>query len=134
MGIQYEIITEPFVYRERLSQVSELFSNVFERDFPANGWEQWYFQNPYGAPAVAMGYCGGKLIAHSALVPQMLVSGGGQKLVRYRLSMSTMVHASHRHVSVFQDLMTQLLEWARGEATGFVVGFPNSNSYLPAKV
>jgi hypothetical protein len=134
MPVRYEIITEPSLYRERLEQVSKLFSSVFERNFPASGWEQWYFGNPYGPPAVIMGYRGDELIAHSALVPQVLMDGGGHRPLSYRLSMSTMVDRRHRHVSVFQEIMGRLHEWAKAEGAGFVVGFPNVNSYLPAKV
>jgi|GEM_PF-4488019 len=134
MPVRYEIITEPSLYRERLGQVSKLFSSVFERNFPASGWEQWYFGNPYGPPAVIMGYRGDELIAHSALVPQVLIDGGGHRRLSYRLSMSTMVDRRHRHVLVFQQIMGRLHEWARAEGAGFVLGFPNANSYLPAKV
>jgi hypothetical protein len=134
MPVRYELITERSLYRKRLGEVSKLFSIVFERRFPASGWEQWYFANPYGAPVVIVGYDGGEMIAHNALVPQVLVKDGIHAPLKYRLSMSTMVDRRYRHVSVFQEITGRLHEWAAGEGTGFVVGFPNANSHLPGKV
>ena len=134
MPLRYEVITQASVYRERLGEVSKLFSSVFERRFPASGWEQWYFGNPYGAPVVIVGYDGREMIAHNALIPQVLMKDGDHTALEYRLSMSTMVDRHCRHVSVFEEIVGRLHEWAMGERTGFVAGFPNASSYLPAKV
>jgi hypothetical protein len=134
MPVRYELITEPSLYRGRLGEVSKLFSRVFERRFPASGWEQWYFANPYGAPVVIVGYDGGELIAHNALIPQVLMKDGDHTPLMYGLSASTMVDRRYRHVSLFEEIVGRLQEFARGEGTGFVLGFPNSNSYLPYKV
>jgi hypothetical protein len=127
MTIQYQFFDTAKAYRIRMPEVAQLFSTVFQRAFPAEAWEQWYLNNPYGDPYVILGYCADELVAHHALVPQMLAGNRGERR-RYFLSMSTMVHPRHRDLSGFLYMVDALHEKARDVGAGFILAFPNSSS------
>lgn len=71
--VQYRIFNRAKDYRPRIPEVAQLFSIVFGRVFPADGWSQWYLNNPYGDPHVVLGYHADQLVGHHALIPQKLV-------------------------------------------------------------
>jgi len=127
MAIDYRLFDNANAYRPRIPEVAQLFSTVFQRAFPVDAWGQWYLNNPYGDPYVALGYCADELVAHHALVPQMLVGNGGERR-RYLLSMSTMVHPRHRNLSAFLYMVDALHEKARDAGAAFILAFPNSSS------
>jgi GNAT superfamily N-acetyltransferase len=114
-------------YRPRIPEVAQLFSTVFRRVFPADGWSQWYLNNPYGDPHVVLGYHADQLVGHHALIPQKLVGGSGRSL-RYLLSVSTMVHPSHRGLGGFLQMVDALHGEARNVGAACVLAFPNGSS------
>jgi hypothetical protein len=127
MAIDYRLFDSAKDYLPRIPEVAQLFSTVFQRAFPADAWGQWYLNNPYGDPYVALGHCADELVAHHALVPQMLVGSGGDRR-RYLLSMSTMVHPRHRSPGGFLHMVDMLHEAARHAGAAFILAFPNSRS------
>ena len=127
MAIEYRLFDSAKDYLPRIPEVAQLFSTVFQRAFPADAWGQWYLNNPYGDPYVALGHCADELVAHHALVPQMLVGSGGDRR-RYLLSMSTMVHPRHRNLMAFLYMVDALHQKARAAGAAFILAFPNSSS------
>ena len=127
MAIGYQLLHSATAYRSRMPEVAQLFSTVFDRPFPGHVWGQWYLNNPYGNPYVALGYHAHELVAHHALVPQVLVGDGGKRR-QYLLSMSTMIQRCHRNLGGFLDLVNALHEAAAEAGTSFVLAFPNSSS------
>jgi GNAT superfamily N-acetyltransferase len=127
MAIEYQLFDSAEAYRPRIPEVAQLFSTVFQRAFPAETWGQWYLDNPYGDPHVALGYHGDQLVGHHALVPQELVGQGGQRL-RYLLSVSLMVHPRFRKLSVFMGMVDALHRLALEEGAPFILAFPNAQA------
>src|ERR1039458_7416733 len=125
--MQYRLFSSAKDYLPRIPEVSQLFSTVFHRPFPADAWRQWYLNNPYGDPHVALGYHNDELVGHHALIPQKLV-GGGSRFLRYFLSVSTMVHPRHRNLSGFLDMANALHGEARGSGAACILAFPNGTS------
>lgn len=133
MSIAYRIVSKSEDYGSVLPEVAELFTAVFRRPFPQRGWEQWYFRNPYGDPLVILGYDGGHLIAHHALIPQVLDGKGGERCP-YMLSISTMVAQHYRDLTVFGHVVDALHEAAGVRKIPFILGFPNAKSLIPFKL
>lgn len=115
-------------YAAHLDAVVALFGETFGREFPVAGWNQYYFQNPYGDPIASLTYAGSALIAHQALIPG--VACNREMATRYYLSMSTMVHPAHRSMPVFVEMFQSVLQHASALGGGFAVGFPNAGAYL----
>ena len=115
-------------YREHLEAVAVLFEAVFQRPYLPLLWNQFYLENPYGDPLVALAYSGSTLVAHQALIPQ--VATNGNKTVHYHLSLSTMVHPAHRSLPVFLELFKRVHRASTERASAFVLGFPNANLYM----
>jgi len=126
MGIEYLLCRSSVAYSAHLANVALLFTTVFHRKFPGDGWRQWYLENPYGEPLVALGYCGERLVGHHALIPQNLECGGTAK--RYYLSMSTMVHPAYRGSGAFIQMVDMLHEEALEARAPFILAFPNATS------
>src|ERR1035441_5447062 len=125
--MQYRLYRSAKDYLPRIPEVAQLFSTVFRRAFPADGWSQWYLKKPYGDPYVLLGYHADQLVGHHALIPQKLVGGTGGSL-RYFLSVSTMVHPRHRKLSGFLHMVDALHEEARGAGAACILAFPNGSS------
>jgi hypothetical protein len=125
--MQCQIVSCAKDYRSRIPEVAQLFSAVFQRGFPADRWNQWYLNNPYGDPYVALGYHEDRLVGHHALIPQKLVGGRGGSL-RYFLSVSTMVHPRHRNLSGFLDMVNALHKEAGSAGAACILAFPNGSS------
>jgi hypothetical protein len=126
-AIEYQLFDSAKAYRPRIPQVEQLFSTVFQRAFPVDAWDQWYLSNPYGDPYVALGYHGGQVVGHHALVPQMLVRQDGERL-RYLLSVSLMVHPRFRNLSVFMGMVDALHRIALEKNAPFILAFPNAQA------
>jgi len=127
MAFECQVVNQASDYRVRTSQVAELFFAVFRRPFPAEVWEQWYLDNPYGDPCVALTYHADQLVGHHALVPQTLVGSSGDQ-IRYRLSISLMVHPRFRNLTVFQEMVDSLHRRALEDRVPFILGFPNARA------
>jgi hypothetical protein len=125
--MDYRIFSSAKDYRPVISQVAQLFDLVFRRPFPAEHWEQWYFNNPYGDPYVVLSYQDRQLVGHHALIPQTLVGDSGRTL-QYFLSVSTMVHPRHRNLSFFIGMTEALHNEAGQSGADFILAFPNANS------
>jgi hypothetical protein len=125
--MRHQILSCAKDYRPRISEVEQLFSTVFRRPFPIAEWTQWYLNNPYGDPHVVLGYHAGQLVGHHALIPQELVGERGETF-RCLLSVSTMVHPSHRGLSGFLQMVDMLHEASREVEAAFILAFPNSSS------
>jgi hypothetical protein len=125
--MEYRLFGSAKDYGPMIAEVAELFSTVFRRSFPAKQWSQWYLENPYGDPYVALGYHGHQLVGHHALIPQYLVADGDRSL-RYFLSASTMVHPHHRNLGVFLDMVVALHDKATNSGAHCILAFPNANS------
>jgi hypothetical protein len=127
MTIDYQVVNNAEAYRPRILEVAELFSLVFERVFPLDAWKQWYLENPYGDPLVALEYHNNQLVGHHALLPQKMVARTGESL-RYFLSVSTMVHPAHRRLGGFLHMVSALQEEAQGTEAACILAFPNARS------
>ena len=127
MAISYRLTDSAKEYFARIPEVAQLFSNVFRRAFPDDIWRQWYLDNPYGEPYVCLGYHDDELVAHHALVPQVLEANDGQRLP-YLLSKSTMIHPGHRGLREFLHSADALHEVAKAASYTFILAFPNSSS------
>jgi len=133
MSIEYRVFDKSEDYRGALSEVAGLFAAVFRRPFPYHGWEQWYFRNPYGPPVAILGYDGGQLVAHHALIPQVLARKGGERCP-YMLAISTMVDDRYRDLKIFGHVVDALHKVALARGIPFVLGFPNAKSLVPFKL
>lgn len=125
--MEYRILRSVREYAEKIPEVAELFSTVFQRAFPAEQWSQWYLNNPYGDPCVALAYQGDQLLGHHALIPQKLV-GDCDESLRYFLSVSTMVRPGHRNLSVFLHMVDALHDNASDSEADCILAFPNASS------
>ena len=128
-NIEFRVCRRAGEYAALIPEVSQLFSMVFERPFPAEAWDQWYLNNPDGEPMVALGYHEDRLVAHHAFLPQTLLGSAGDRL-RYCLSVSTMVHPEFRRLQAFMQMVDSLHEEAGkpDAGFGFVLAFPNARS------
>ena len=118
-------------YLPHREKVAQLFEATFHRQFSPSGWQQYYFDNPYGDAIVALAYAGPALVAHQALIPALACDGSSE--VRYHLSLSTMVHPQHRSVPLFLQLFERVHQRAARAGSGFVLGFPNANLHTPLR-
>jgi hypothetical protein len=125
--IDFQFIEDLSVYRTAIPEVRRLFEEVFERQFPSDIWDQWYFRNPYGDPLVVMGFSGGRAVAHQAFIPQRLVNAEGTVLP-YVLSISSMVERRWRNWTVFNRMMTLLHEESAKRDCPLIVVLPNTKS------
>jgi hypothetical protein len=132
MSVDYRILRSSEECRAVLPEVAKLFSTVFLRPLPLPRWEQFYFRNPYGEPLVILGYDGGELIAHHALIPQILARGADEVLP-YMLAISTMIDYRYRDLTVFFRIVDALHKGASAMAVPFIFGFPNAKSLVPFK-
>lgn len=126
--VHYETYNAPQDYIGILADVADLFSIVFGKPFPSALWGQWYLANPYGNPHVAIGRSiDGQLIAHHALVPQLLIDHRGRCLP-YFLSVGTMIHQRYRGLKVFLRIVDMLHDTITQTGAAFILAFPNVRS------
>ena len=121
------LVEDLSAYHTAIPDVRRLFEEVFERPFPSDVWEQWYFRNPYGDPLVVMGYANCRVVAHQAFIPQMLVAGQGTP-VPYVLSISSMVDKRSRNWTLFNDMMHLLQKAASRRGYPLTLVLPNSRA------
>lgn len=125
--MEYRLFGSAKDYESMIPEVAQLFSTVFQRAFPAKQWSQWYLDNPYGDPYVALGYQDDQLVGHHALIPQTLVGVGGQRR-RYLLSVSLMVHPRFRNLRVFMGMVDALHRVTQENGASFILAFPNTQA------
>jgi hypothetical protein len=125
--MDFRVIDDLSSYRQTVRDVVPLFERVFERRFPSDVWDQWYFSNPYGDPLVVMAYADGQAVAHHALIPQVLVNARGT-LFPYTLSISSMVDKRWRSWTVFSRMMDLLHEAAAKRGCPLIMVLPNAKS------
>jgi Acetyltransferase (GNAT) domain len=125
--IDFHVIDTAALYRSAVPEVRRLFEEVFERQFPPDIWDQWYFRNPYGDPLVVIGYVGSRAVAHHAFVPQRLVNAAGEDLP-YMLSMSSMVAEQWRSWTSFNQMMNLLHEGATERGHTMTLVLPNAKA------
>lgn len=132
--MQVQVIASVEEARSVIDDVAALFRTCFNRELDRRRWAQYYFQNPYGAPIVTLGYHhDGRLIAHSGMIPQKLLASDGSEY-DYCLSISLMVDPHHREgFTTFYKLFKAATEAAREREVPFLLAFPNANSYLLLK-
>ena len=122
--IDVRLVEDLSAYHTAMPDVRRLFEEVFERRFPSDVWEQWYFRNPYDDPLFVMGYANGRVVAHQAFIPQMLVAGQGIP-VPYVLSISSMVDKRSRNWALFNDMMRLLQKGASRRGYALTLVLPN---------
>jgi hypothetical protein len=74
-----------------------------------------------------MGYANGRVVAHQAFIPQMLVAGQGTP-VPYVLSISSMVDKRSRKWTLFNDMMRLLQKGASRRGYVLTLALPNSRA------
>lgn len=131
--VSYHVIQDLTTYQSFLPGIAAMFSRIFRRPFPADGWSQWYLNNPYGDPLVILAREGDELIGHHALIPQVLENAQGGR-IPYMLSISTMVDERYRDVNVFRRLISDLHSAAEDRGISLILGFPNAKSLVPFKL
>lgn len=106
--------------------IRKLFLSCFGKSFDPALWAWAYCDNPCGPAYVHLAYAGEELVAHYAMIPLRYI-GAGCRVVA-ALSMTTMVHPSHRKSGLFRDLAEATYQQGSADGVSAVVGFPNSNS------
>lgn len=106
--------------------ILKLFLLSFGKPFDSALWTWAYCDNPCGPAYVHLAYVGEELVAHYAMIPLRHI-GAGHRIVA-ALSMTTMVHPSHRKSGLFRRLAEATYDQAAADGVSAVVGFPNSNS------
>ncbi|MBX0331336.1 GNAT family N-acetyltransferase [Oscillochloris sp. ZM17-4] len=127
--MKVKLIASAAEARAALGDVTALFQSAFGRELDMRSWSDYYFENPYGDPIVALGYSDDMLVGHYALVPQKLVDRAGQGYPYY-LGISLMLHPQYRKgFLAFYELMNTALGAARARELPFLLTFPNANSF-----
>ncbi len=127
--MQVKLISSAAEAKAALEDVVALFRSAFGREIDMKSWADYYFENPYGDPIVALGYDDGTLVGHYALVPQKLVDGDGHDHP-YHLGISLMLHPQYRKgFQAFYELMNTALNAAREQKVPFLLTFPNANAF-----
>jgi len=106
--------------------ILDLFRLCFNQDLDKRLWEWAYLDNPCGDPYVHLAYYGDSLVGHYAIIPQRYSTANQH--YQLALSMTTMVHASHRRARLFNQLAESCYTEAAKNGVQGVVGFPNNQS------
>jgi len=110
-------------HRER---ILGLFTISFGIPLDPAIWTWAYCNNPCGPAYVYLAYSGEELVAHYAMIPLYYIGAGIR--VRVALSMTTMVHPSHRKSGLFRELAEMSYRQGAADGVSAVVGFPNKAS------
>lgn len=106
--------------------ILDLFALCFDNEMDPDLWDWAYQNNPCGDAYVQLAYNGDEIVGHYAMIPQYYRNNTQQQMVA--LSMTTMVHPSHRRAGLFQTLAGACYEKATRDGLFAVLGFPNSKS------
>ncbi len=111
---------------EHREQIANLFFLCFGVPLDPGIWAWAYLSNPCGFPYVNLAYADDVLVGHYAIIPLKFIVGNCRHSVA--LSMTTMVHPSHRKSGLFSELANATYRQAVVDGTAAVFGFPNNNS------
>lgn len=107
-----------------------LFEKTFGRPFPEPLWRRLYVDNPYGPAISSAGYVGEQMVAHSGMIPQVLIRESGERL-SYWLYISLMVDPEFRGKGAFRQLTQLGHDYAREAELDCILSFPNQLSFPP---
>jgi len=87
-----------------------------------------YFENPYGNSITTKSVLGGKVIARTGLIPQV-VEMADERTAMIGLSVDSAAHQDHRKFGPIADCFWDMMVQAREKGISLVYGMPNENLY-----
>ena len=127
MGLNYFVISDLNELVKHRENILTLFSNCFSESLDKALWDWAYLKNPLGAPVVSLCYTDDNtLVGHYATIPYYLRNS--TDTLSALLSMTTMVHPSHRKHGLFTKQASDVYSTATDLGYQYVFGFPNKMS------
>lgn len=127
--VKINLLIESYELVKYKKQIFELFEECYARPIDSALWVQFYMQNIYGQPVVALAFdTNGKLVGHYAVVPFYLADQ--DHVCKSCLSMTTMVSKKSPVPLLFITLAKIVYEELIRQHYDLVFAFPNTNSKL----